>query len=120
MSFEELFAAEVASRQATEAQQAEVAAAAVFDGPALLALLRCVAFRVARATLSCTTTTHPYHTLLAVPGVCRKKYGRSYDVSLVQRRYLGKVFVALNVMWRYMVSACRWLWACRQTGATVG
>jgi hypothetical protein len=37
---EELFAAELASRQAAEANQAEVAAAAVFDGAALLALLR--------------------------------------------------------------------------------
>jgi hypothetical protein len=37
---EELFAAELATRAATEAKQAEVAAAAVFDGPALLALLR--------------------------------------------------------------------------------
>lgn len=68
---EELFAAELASRQAAEANQAEVAAAAVFDGAALLALLR-------------------------------KKYGRSYDVSLVQRTYLGKVHVALNIMWKYM------------------
>eukprot|EP00879_Flechtneria_rotunda_P001850 GHRR01002017.1.p1 GENE.GHRR01002017.1~~GHRR01002017.1.p1 ORF type:complete len:190 (+),score=86.15 GHRR01002017.1:155-724(+) len=32
----------------------------------------------------------------------RQKYGRSYDVSLVQRKYLGKVFVALNIMWKYM------------------
>lgn len=39
-SMEELFAAELAHRQAAEAKQAEVAAAAVFDGPALLALLR--------------------------------------------------------------------------------
>lgn len=40
VSIEELFAAELASRQAAEANQAEVAAAAVFDGAALLALLR--------------------------------------------------------------------------------
>lgn len=40
VSMEELFAAELANRQAAEAQSAEVAAAAVFDGPALLALLR--------------------------------------------------------------------------------
>lgn len=40
VSMEELFAAELASRQAAEANQAEVAAAAVFDGAALLALLR--------------------------------------------------------------------------------
>jgi hypothetical protein len=41
-SMEELFAAEVASRQAAETQAAEAAVASSFDGPALLALLRCV------------------------------------------------------------------------------
>ena len=40
VSMEELFAAELANRQAAELKQAEVAAAAVFDGSALLALLR--------------------------------------------------------------------------------
>eukprot|EP00878_Enallax_costatus_P002960 GHUV01003156.1.p1 GENE.GHUV01003156.1~~GHUV01003156.1.p1 ORF type:complete len:185 (+),score=52.66 GHUV01003156.1:284-838(+) len=69
-NLEARFAAELAARQAADAQAAEKAAAASFDGQALLDLLR-------------------------------KKYGRSYDVSLVQRTYLGKVFVALNVMWRY-------------------
>ncbi|WIA12872.1 hypothetical protein OEZ85_006495 [Tetradesmus obliquus] len=37
----------------------------------------------------------------ALLGLLRQKYGRSYDVSLVQRTYLGKVFIALNIMWRY-------------------
>lgn len=40
VSIEEMFAAELQSRAAAEAKQAEVAAAAVFDGAALLALLR--------------------------------------------------------------------------------
>lgn len=40
VSMEEMFAAELATRAAAEAKQAEVAAAAVFDGAALLALLR--------------------------------------------------------------------------------
>lgn len=31
----------------------------------------------------------------------RARYGRSYDVSLVQRTYLGQTFVALNIMWKY-------------------
>ena len=31
----------------------------------------------------------------------RARYGRSYDVSLVQRQYLGQNFVALNIMWKY-------------------
>lgn len=34
-----------------------------------------------------------------VRNACR--YGRSYDVSLVQRKYLGKVIIALNIMWKY-------------------
>ncbi|KAL3135701.1 hypothetical protein ABBQ38_006172 [Trebouxia sp. C0009 RCD-2024] len=29
------------------------------------------------------------------------RYGRSYDVSLVQRKYLGKVIIAFNIMWKY-------------------
>ncbi|WIA33030.1 hypothetical protein OEZ86_006187 [Tetradesmus obliquus] len=37
----------------------------------------------------------------ALLGLLRQKYRRSYDVSLVQRTYLGKVFIALNIMWRY-------------------
>eukprot|EP00879_Flechtneria_rotunda_P011782 GHRR01012309.1.p1 GENE.GHRR01012309.1~~GHRR01012309.1.p1 ORF type:complete len:198 (+),score=88.10 GHRR01012309.1:155-748(+) len=78
-SIEERFAAELAARQAAEAKAAEAAAAASFDGDALLKLLR---------AWWCIT--------------CRQKYGRSYDVSLVQRKYLGKVFVALNIMWKYM------------------
>lgn len=48
VSIEELFAAELANRQAVEAHAAEAAAAAVFDGPALLALLRCVDWARAR------------------------------------------------------------------------
>ena len=31
--------------------------------------------------------------------LCR--YQRSYDVSLVQRKYLGKYIIALNIMWKY-------------------
>lgn len=40
VNIEQLFASELANRQAAEAKQAEVAAAAAFDGTALLALLR--------------------------------------------------------------------------------
>eukprot|EP00877_Chromochloris_zofingiensis_P008017 jgi/Chrzof1/3469/Cz12g26210.t1 len=38
----------------------------------------------------------------ALLALLRQKYGRSYDVSLVQRTYMGKLFVALNIMWKYM------------------
>ena len=34
--------------------------------------------------------------LLIALSSCR--YGRSYDVSLVQRKYLGKQLIALNIM----------------------
>lgn len=37
----------------------------------------------------------------ALLALLQERYGRSYDVSLVQRRYLGKVFIALNIMWKY-------------------
>lgn len=37
--------------------------------------------------------------------VLQSKYGRSYDVSLVQRKYLGKQLIALNIMWRYREQA---------------
>lgn len=31
----------------------------------------------------------------------QSRYQRSYDVSLVQRKYLGKYIIALNIMWKY-------------------
>ncbi|DBB14732.1 TPA: hypothetical protein ACH3X3_004347 [Trebouxia sp. C0006] len=31
----------------------------------------------------------------------QSRYGRSYDVSIVQRNYLGKVIIACNIMWKY-------------------
>ncbi|KAL0033007.1 hypothetical protein WJX77_010583 [Trebouxia sp. C0004] len=31
----------------------------------------------------------------------QSRYGRSYDVSIVQRKYLGKVIIACNIMWKY-------------------
>jgi hypothetical protein len=33
----------------------------------------------------------------ALLALVKAKYGRSYDFSLVQRQYMGKTFVALNV-----------------------
>lgn len=32
----------------------------------------------------------------------RKKYGRSYDVQLIKKEFMGRNLLALNVMWKYM------------------
>ncbi|KAK2635770.1 hypothetical protein Ddye_030562 [Dipteronia dyeriana] len=32
----------------------------------------------------------------------RNKYGRSYDVQLIKKEFLGRNLLALNVMWKYM------------------
>ncbi|XP_015571835.1 uncharacterized protein LOC8284872 isoform X1 [Ricinus communis] len=32
----------------------------------------------------------------------RNKYGRSYDVQLIKKEFMGRNLLALNVMWRYM------------------
>lgn len=32
----------------------------------------------------------------------RKKYGRSYDVQLIKKEFMGKNLLAMNVMWKYM------------------
>lgn len=31
----------------------------------------------------------------------RQKYGRSYDVQLVKKEFLGRQLLAMNVMWKY-------------------
>ncbi|XP_038702423.1 uncharacterized protein LOC119999006 isoform X2 [Tripterygium wilfordii] len=31
----------------------------------------------------------------------RKKYGRSYDVQLIKKEFMGRNLLALNVMWKY-------------------
>ncbi|CAN0919944.1 hypothetical protein LINGRAPRIM_LOCUS2804 [Linum grandiflorum] len=31
----------------------------------------------------------------------RNKYGRSYDVQLIKKEFMGKNFLAMNVMWKY-------------------
>ncbi|XP_050226219.1 uncharacterized protein LOC126676132 isoform X2 [Mercurialis annua] len=35
----------------------------------------------------------------------RNKYGRSYDVQLIKKEFMGRNLLALNVMWRYMEQA---------------
>lgn len=32
----------------------------------------------------------------------RKRYGRSYDVQLIKKEFMGKSLLAMNVMWKYM------------------
>nr|CAD1830685.1 unnamed protein product [Ananas comosus var. bracteatus] len=32
----------------------------------------------------------------------RKKYGRSYDVQLIKKEFMGRSLLAMNVMWKYM------------------
>ncbi|XP_057456616.1 uncharacterized protein LOC130747643 [Lotus japonicus] len=32
----------------------------------------------------------------------RNKYGRSYDVQLIKKEFMGRNLLALNVMWKYM------------------
>ncbi|XP_057509448.1 uncharacterized protein LOC130792047 isoform X2 [Actinidia eriantha] len=32
----------------------------------------------------------------------RKKYGKSYDVQLIKKDFMGRNLLALNVMWKYM------------------
>ncbi|XP_058730193.1 uncharacterized protein LOC131602185 [Vicia villosa] len=32
----------------------------------------------------------------------RKKYGKSYDVQLIKKEFMGRNLLAMNVMWKYM------------------
>lgn len=32
----------------------------------------------------------------------RNKYGKSYDVQLIKKEFMGRNFLAMNVMWKYM------------------
>ncbi|XP_073300890.1 uncharacterized protein [Primulina huaijiensis] len=36
----------------------------------------------------------------------RNKYGRSYDVQLIKKEFMGRNLLALNVMWKYMEQVC--------------
>lgn len=37
----------------------------------------------------------------ALAALIKSKYDRSYDISLKSTKYMGKVFVSLNIMWKY-------------------
>jgi len=38
---------------------------------------------------------------LDLANLIRKKYGRSYDVTLIKKEFMGRNLLALNVMWKY-------------------
>eukprot|EP00252_Welwitschia_mirabilis_P000561 TRINITY_DN1053_c0_g1_i1.p1 TRINITY_DN1053_c0_g1~~TRINITY_DN1053_c0_g1_i1.p1 ORF type:complete len:220 (+),score=42.11 TRINITY_DN1053_c0_g1_i1:252-911(+) len=38
---------------------------------------------------------------LELANLIRNKYGRSYDVTLIKKEFMGRSLLALNVMWKY-------------------
>lgn len=38
---------------------------------------------------------------LELATIIRNKYGRSYDVTLIKREFMGRNLLAMNVMWKY-------------------
>ncbi|KAJ1281743.1 hypothetical protein BS78_04G329000 [Paspalum vaginatum] len=38
---------------------------------------------------------------LDLANLIRKKYGRSYDVTLIKKEFMGRNLLAMNVMWKY-------------------
>ncbi|KAJ3672314.1 hypothetical protein LUZ60_007035 [Juncus effusus] len=38
---------------------------------------------------------------LDLANLIREKYGRSYDVQLIKKEFMGRNFLAMNVMWKY-------------------
>ncbi|XP_038893274.1 uncharacterized protein LOC120082114 isoform X1 [Benincasa hispida] len=38
----------------------------------------------------------------------RNKYGKSYDVQLIKKEFMGRNLLALNVMWKYREQGCQW------------
>ncbi|KAK3159552.1 hypothetical protein QOZ80_2AG0151530 [Eleusine coracana subsp. coracana] len=38
---------------------------------------------------------------LELANLIRKKYGRSYDVTLIKKEFMGRNLLAMNVMWKY-------------------
>lgn len=38
---------------------------------------------------------------LDLANLIRKKYGRSYDVTLIRKEFMGRNLLAMNVMWKY-------------------
>ena len=88
------FAREMASRTEAQEKALEQGEASTFGGRQLLEALQ---DRLAHMQ-SASRTAGLYG---CADHYARCRYGRSYDVSLVQRKYLGKVIIAFNIMWKY-------------------
>lgn len=88
------FAREMASRTEAQEKALEQGEASTFGGRQLLEALQ---DRLAHMQSVCRTAG--LYGCADHNAQCR--YGRSYDVSLVQRKYLGKVIIAFNIMWKY-------------------
>ncbi|KAH1158510.1 hypothetical protein GLYMA_11G104100v4 [Glycine max] len=43
----------------------------------------------------------------------RNKYGRSYDVQLIKKEFMGRNLLAMNVMWKYMEQYLQYFFAIR-------
>lgn len=83
----------MASRTEAQEKALEQGEASTFGGRQLLEALQDRSVQVLPAGRSADLQSN--HACV----ICR--YGRSYDVSLVQRKYLGKVIIAFNIMWKY-------------------
>ena len=89
------FSREIANRNEAQERAAEHDEASSFGGRQLLEVLQ--ARYESRNMYTAQVCDVKSECLSSQP--CR--YGRSYDVALVQRKYLGKVIIAFNVMWKY-------------------
>ena len=100
------FAREMASRNEAQEKALEQGEAAAFGGRQLLEALqsRSACSAVQPQSLAVALACYAAHAVARIMSTmcinaCR--YGRSYDVSIVQRKYLGKVIIACNIMWKY-------------------
>lgn len=89
------FSREIANRNEAQERAAEQGEASSFGGRQLLEVLQ------ARYATSSTYTAQVRGIKTECLSFQPCRYGRSYDVALVQRKYLGKVIIAFNVMWKY-------------------
>ena len=101
------FRAELEKRDMASATATEMEHSQGFDGEALLQAIQ------EKCASLCTCAPSELH----ATQLCRRlncaallaefeqddacRYDRSYDVTLVRREYLGRAFVAMNIMWAY-------------------
>ncbi len=100
------FAREMASRNEAQEKALEQGEAAAFGGRQLLEALqsRSACSAVQPQSLAVAPDCYAAHAgphFMSTVCVTACRYGRSYDVSIVQRKYLGKVIIACNIMWKY-------------------